>query len=154
MGYEALGLGFGAAQKRSLETGPHASFQSPALAGFGTFERSYVDLVNDGIALLNQHRRPGDTVMSLDFSNPFSYALGVPPAFGGATTLHYRGNFSDAHHPDPEFLFGHASLVMMPVAPTEEGLRLSIPRIYGTHLSSKFRLLAETRGWRLYRRRQ
>jgi hypothetical protein len=151
MGYEAMGLGFSAAQKRSLETSVHASFQSPVLADFGTFERSYVDSVNDGLTLLKQHRRPGDTVMSLDFSNPFSYALGMRPAFGGATTLHYRGNFNDAHHPSPELLFGHASLVMMPLAPTEEGLRLSVPRIYGPYLSDQFHLIGESRDWRLYR---
>ena len=152
LGYEAMGLGFGAWQKHSWEETANASFHAAALAGFRTFEGSYVDLVNDGLALVNQHRHPGDTVMSLDFSNPFSYALGMRPAPGGATTLHYRGNFSDAHHPTPERLFGGASLVMQPVVPTEKGLTRSVPRIYGPYLAEHFHPIGESAGWRLYRR--
>jgi hypothetical protein len=151
LGWDALGLGFGAWQKQSWEKTANASFHAGVLAGFRSFEGSYVDLVNDGLALLNQHRRLGDTVMSLDFSNPFSYALGMRPADGGATTLHYRANFSDAHHPAPERLFGRASLVMVPVVPTEDGLARSVPRIYGPYLEEHFHLIGESKGWRLYR---
>src|ERR1035438_1630442 len=96
LGYEIMGLGFGAWQRHSWEETANASFHAAALAGFRSFEGSYVDLVKDGLALVNQHRRPDDTVMSLDFSNPFSYALGMRPAAGGATTLHYRGTFNDS----------------------------------------------------------
>ena len=71
LGYEALGLGFGAWQRHSWEETANASFHAANLGGFRTFEASYVDLVNDGLALVNQHRRADDTVMSLDFSNPF-----------------------------------------------------------------------------------
>src|ERR1039458_8260998 len=152
LGYEAMGLGFGAWQRHSWEETANASFHAATLAGFRTFEASYVDLVNDGLALVNQHRHPGDTVMSLDFSNPFSYALGMRPAPGGATTLHYRGNFSDAHHPTPERLFGGASLVMQPVVPTEKGLTRSVPRIYGPYLEEHFHPIGESKGWRIYRR--
>jgi dolichol kinase len=152
LGYEALGLGFGAWQRHSWEETANASFHAATLAGFRTFEASYVDLVNDGLALVSQHRRPDDTVMSLDFSNPFPYALGMRPAPGGATTLHYRGNFSDSHHPTPERLFGGASLVMIPVVPTEKGLARSVPRIYGPYLKQHFHPIGESTGWRLYRR--
>ena len=151
LNYEAMGLGFGASQKRSWEATPHASFNAGVLAGFRTFEKSYVELVNDGLWLVNRHRCPDDTVMSLDFSNPFSYALGMRPAPGGATTLHYRGNFSEARHPAPERLFGQASLVMAPVVPSDKGLIFSIPRIYGPYLSAHFHLIGESPGWRLYR---
>jgi hypothetical protein len=138
-------------QKQSWEEAPHAAFQADVLAGFRTYETHYVDLVNDGLRLLNQHRKADDTVMALDFSNPFSYALGMPPAPGGATTLHYRGNFSDAHHPAPERLFGLASLVMAPVVPSDQSLIFSIPRIYGPYLAAHFHLIGESPGWRLYR---
>ena len=151
LSYEAMGLGFGVAQKQSWEDTPHASFRTDVLAGFRTFESSYVDLVNDGLSLVSRYRRPSDTVMSLDFSNPFSYALGMRPAPGGATTLHYRGNFNDSHHPAPQRLFGQASLVMVPVVPSEKGLLLSVPRIYGPYLEEHFHLVGGSPGWRLYR---
>jgi hypothetical protein len=153
LGYEALGLGFGAWGRHAWEETAGGSFHAAVLGGFRTYEASYVDLVNDGLALLNQHRRPDDTVMSLDFSNPFSYALGMRPAPGGATTFHYRGNFNDAHHPAPERLFGGASLVMIPVEPTEKGLARSVPRIYGPYLEEHFHPIGESKGWRIYRRR-
>jgi hypothetical protein len=152
LGYEALGLGFGAWQRHSWEQTANASFHATTLAGFRTFEASYVDFVNDGLTLFTQHRRPDDTVMSLDFSNPFSYALGMRPAPGGATWLHYRGNFNDSHHPTPERLFGGASLVMIPVVP-EQGLSRSVPRIYGPYLQGHFHLIGESKGWRIYRHR-
>jgi hypothetical protein len=151
LGYEALGLGFGAWQRHRWEESANASFHAATLAGFRTFEASCVDLVNDGLALVNQHRRPDDTVMSLDFSNPFSYALGMRPAPGGAITLHYRGNFTDAHHPAPERLFGGASLVMIPVVSSEKGLARSVPRIYGPYLEEHFHPIGESKGWRIYR---
>lgn len=152
LSYEAMGLGFGASQKGSWERTSHASFTAGVLNGFRTSEKGYVELVNDGLSLVNRHRRPNETVMSLDFSNPFSYALGLPPAPGGATTLHYRGNFSESHHPAPERLFGQASLVMAPVIPSDKGLLYSIPRIYGPYLTAHFHLIGESAGWRLYRR--
>src|ERR1035441_9625473 len=74
LGYEALGLGFGAWGRHTWEETANASFHAANLAGFRSFEAGYVDLVNDGLALVNKHRRPDDTVMSLDFSNPFSYS--------------------------------------------------------------------------------
>ena len=38
----------------------------------------------------------------------------MPPARGGTTGLQFNTNFSDAHHPAPEWLIGHATLVMVP----------------------------------------
>ncbi|HXK05054.1 MAG TPA: hypothetical protein VMS37_21810 [Verrucomicrobiae bacterium] len=151
VGFEALGLGFAVYGRQVWAEEPHSTFNSPVLAGFRSFDRPYVDLVNDGLALVAEHRRPGDTIMSLDFSNPFSYALGMPPAEGGSITLHYRGNFTDAHHPAPDRLLGHADLVMVAIVPTEPGLAKSIPRIYGPYLAAHFSLIGESRGWRLYR---
>jgi hypothetical protein len=151
LSYETMGLGFGAWQKHSWRETPHASFHADVLVGFRSFESSYVDLVNDGLSLVSRYRRPDDTVMSLDFSNPFSYSLGMRPAPGGATTLHYLGNFSESHHPTPERLFGQASLVAVPLVPTEKGLTFSVPHIYGPYLAAHFALTGESQGWRLYR---
>jgi hypothetical protein len=149
--WESMGLGYAVQARDSWAATPHKEFAAPALAGFRSYETGYVDLVNDGLALLDRHRHSGDTVMSLDFSNPFSYALGMPPAPGGATTLHFRGNFSDEHHPPAERTIGEASLVMVPIVPSDKGLVYSIPRIYGPYLAAHFHLIGESSKWRLYR---
>jgi hypothetical protein len=151
IGDDALGLGFGAYQKYSWDRSPHVSFNAPLLAQFRSYERGYVDLVNDGLTLVNQYRRPDDTIMSLDFSNPFSYALAMKPAPGGAITLHYGVNFSEARHPAAQRLFGEARLVIIPKQPTEQRLGVGISLVYGPYLKSHFHLIGESPGWWLYR---
>jgi hypothetical protein len=149
--YDAMGLGFGAYQKYSWDRSPGVSFNAPVLAQFTSNERGYVDYVNDGLTLVNQFRRTDDTIMSLDFSNPFSYALGMTPAPGGAITLHYGVNFSEAHHPAAQRLFGGASLVIVPKQPTDPRLGIGIPLVYGPYLKTHFHLIGESPGWWLYR---
>lgn len=130
----------------------NSTFSSPRLSGFQDAEAWYVALVNDGLGLLQKFRRPSDTIASLDFSNPFSYALGIAPPPGGTPTgLQYRTNFDDNHHLSPEFLFGRATLVMVPDTFTDTTLEETIPRIYGPYLRQHFHLVGQTASWHLYR---
>lgn len=148
---DALALEFAASQKLGRKSEQFASFSAPALSGFTTVQRDYVDLVNDGFVLLNRHRSPKDTILTLDFTNPFSYSLGAAPAWGGSTWLQYTNNFGEAG-PSAERLFGNASLVMVPKKFTDPTLIDSIPRLYGPFLRQHFRLVAESANWRLYHR--
>jgi hypothetical protein len=83
-------------------------FQSQALRQFVPVkdDSSYTSFVNDGFKLLKLYRNPGERVMSLDFSNPFSYGLWIPPASGGSTNLAFNGSFNAKHNVSPEKLFG------------------------------------------------
>jgi hypothetical protein len=130
------------------------AMDSPLLYGFVPVkeDRLYSKYVNDGLALVRAHRRPGDTIMSLDFTNPFSYGLGMRPAPGGTTVLQYRTTFDDTHHQSPRELFGLADLVMMPKHFSDPTLPESIPRLYGPYLETHFHLIGESGIWRLYRR--
>ena len=124
------------------------------MAGFSTFDLNYAHFINDGLALARQHLRPSDTVVSLDFSNPFSYAFRIPPAWGGTPMgMQFRTNFDDENHVSPERLFGHAGLVMIPQPQTfsDFSLAANIPRIYGPWLEQHFHLIGETVFWRVYR---
>ncbi len=113
----------------------------------------YRAFVNDGLTLLSKHRIPGETVMSLDFTNPFSYGLGIRPARGGTTVLQYRTTFDDKHRQSAESLFGSADLVMLPQPGrfSDGTLDYSIVRIYGPYLNKHFKLVATSLDWRLYR---
>ncbi len=152
-----LGLSYGILQKflRKADTRP---FDAPNLKGFTvTYDEQYYPIAyNEGFALIRKNLRPGDTVMSLDFCNPFSYGLGLKPARGGTTVLQYKTTFNDAHRPSAEWLFGFADLV---IAPNKYSADSRFPddnddtlRIYGPYLRSHFHLIAETKLWRLYRR--
>lgn len=130
------------------------AFTSPVLHDFVPVgdDVNYTNYVNDGFNLLSRYRKPGESIMSLDFSNPFSYGLLAPPAPGGSTNLQYRGSFNEVHKVSPEKLFGYADLVMLPKDFSDLTLTRSIPAIYGPYLESHFRMAGESYEWKLYRR--
>lgn len=126
---------------------------TPTLSGFVPVgaDQWYTGYINDGIKLLRIYRRPGDTVMSLDFTNPFSFGLALPPAPGGATVLQYRSTFDDTHRLSAQRLFGGANLVMLPKRFSDPTLAESIYRLYGKYLAGHFILLGESKWWYIYR---
>jgi hypothetical protein len=126
-------------------------FHSPRLAGFRARDGDYVKFVNGGLDLLGKYRQQNDTVMTLDFSNPFPFALGIPPAPGGVTCLKYRYTFDDTHSPSAERCFGQASLVMLPKKFTDYTMTQVIARLYGPYLADRFHLIGETEHWQLFR---
>ena len=148
-----LGIGFATAQ-RILLAHKLKRFDMPRTSGFttGISDDWYVNLVNDGLTLVKKFRRPGDTIMSLDFTNPYSYGLGMKPAHGGTTVFQFGTTFSDESRPEPEFLFGAADLVAVPLKASDPTLDDNVPRIYGPYLKSHFHVVGETEYWELYRR--
>ncbi len=139
-----------------FRTAPHfAKMDAERLHGFVTEgdDAPYTLFVNDGFKLLYRERRGDETVMCLDFTNPFSYGLGIKPAAGGANGLQHKSSFNDTHHQTAEALFGAADLVMVPKIFSDGSLDDSIPRLYGAYLKSHFRLIGESKQWRLYRNR-
>jgi len=149
----AISLSYGVAHKVIMGD-QYQPLQSPRLAGFVAVreDESYQIFVNDGIALLKRYIKPKDSVMSLDFSNPFSFGLGLSPARGGAIALQYGTTFNEFHKPEPEWLFGYATLVMVPKKFLDFGNE-NILRLYGPYLNLHFQLIAESAQWRLYRNR-
>jgi hypothetical protein len=133
------------------------TFQTPRLAGIwvaGDYERSetseYVQDIKDGMAMIQRLSAPNESVYSLDFTNPFTYALARPPAHGGAWSLHFNMGIDDRHHPSPEFAIGGADIMMEPKFPSAD--IHGILRIYGEYLHSHFHLVEESSRWRMYRR--
>ncbi|HEX7361138.1 MAG TPA: hypothetical protein VF283_11675 [Bryobacteraceae bacterium] len=117
-------------------------------------DQPYTNFVNDGLGLVKKYRRPGDTVMSLDFTNPFSYGLAMPPAPGGATVLQYGSTFDNVHRLSAERLFGKADFVMLPKNFSDPTLKDTIGRIYGLYLESHFTKLGESRFWSIFRKKE
>ncbi len=116
-------------------------------------EQSYTRFVNDGLALLHKERRPHETVMSLDFTNPFSFALASRPAPGGANGLEYGPNIPTRFKQSAEFVTGSADLVMLPKKFSDAALAEPVPRIFAPYLRRYFSSVAESADWQLYRRK-
>ena len=148
------GLLFGVFDRAWAMGDARSHFHSPYASGLTSFDVDYVNFVNDGLDLIRRNRRAGDTIMSLDFSNPFSFLLATPPARGGTTGLQFNTNFSDAHHPAPEWLIGHATLVIVPEVYSDGSLDDNIPRIYGPYLTGHYHQIERSARWKLYRRNE
>jgi hypothetical protein len=163
IGTDVGSLGSGLVNKRLAERPSVAQFEAPRLAGFSSLEvtpaevaipLNYVHMLNDGVRLLQQHRRPEETVISVDFSNAFSFTLGIRPPVGGVEGLHYGMGFDERHHLSGERLFGNANLVMWPKRFSGGNLSEIVPKLYGPYVANHFSLVAESPRWRLYRRNQ
>jgi hypothetical protein len=142
-----------------------ARFQSPHLAGLllynvpsGTSAESrsngntYVTYVNDGVDLIRRVSKSSETVFTLDFVNPFSYALLRRPAVGGADCMVFNHQFNDEHKPTPEWLFGAADIVMVPKHPSAADVDTNgLFRNYLPSIQERYRLCAETDWWQLYK---
>jgi hypothetical protein len=112
--------------------------------------------INEGIDLLRRHLLPGDSVTTIAFANPFSFALGLQPAHDGPQWWDLHFNFDENHHPTAESFLGAASLVMVPrkVDPHAGGFDTVevMLHLYGGYLAAHFRPLDSSDHWLLYRR--
>ncbi|HUJ71168.1 MAG TPA: hypothetical protein VLZ30_02925, partial [Verrucomicrobiae bacterium] len=112
----------------------------------------YVRIVNDGCELLRSHSKPSDRIVTLDLSNPFSFALQRPPPTGDALWWDQM-TFSASVHLDPERVFEHAAIVMVPKAPIIEKSQRQLMDVDSSFLDAHYTLVAESTFWKLYRRR-
>jgi hypothetical protein len=120
--------------------------------------REHPARLNDGIDLLRRNIKPGERVTTLAFANPFSYALGIPPAHDGPLWWDLNFSFDATHFPPVESVLGDASLVMVPTqADRSNGGSFAIVDAllleYGNYLHQNFDKIAQTDTWTLYRRR-
>jgi hypothetical protein len=129
-------------------------FATPPLADMlAPRNPDYVRIVNDGCELLRLHSGPSDRIVTMDLTNPFSFALQRPPPTGDALWWDQRNSFTERVHPDPERVFEHAAIVMVPrnrrpVLPHQQPIS-----VYSGFLEAHYTLVAESAFWRLYRQR-
>jgi hypothetical protein len=116
--------------------------------------RQYVTYVNEGIYLLLNNTKVDETILTMDMVNPFPYALGRRPAVGGIAAAAYRYTISDMYRPSDERYFGTADVVMVPKRPALPEVYFDgFYKIYEPGLHDRFRLVAESDNWYLYKRK-
>lgn len=116
--------------------------------------RLFTASVNDGVALLERETRPNETILTMDMTNPFPYAMERPPARGGIVAVAYHYCIDDRHRPSDEWYFGNADIVMVPKQPAlDDYYYLDFYNAYEPGLKQRYRLAAETSWWRMYRRK-
>ncbi len=119
---------------------------------YGRFLATYL---TDGTDMLHRELRPGEKVTTLDTYNPFPFALGIEPPRGGMASATYNYLFSDRRHPTPDAFFGNADVVMYPKEhELQDNQWPGLLIYYYPEIERRFRLVAESAQWRMYRRRQ
>jgi len=166
-GQDALALGKAASYRgyvarppasQAIDAGPYRDFVVPANSQWQTaYRTAYMmpSMINDGLRLLRANVRPGQVVYALAGTNPFSFALSLPPGGCGPVWWDLDYDFDQQHHASAQCALGDASWVIVPrmlpgqPADTTVSLLLSIDSGY---LSQHFRQVAETSDWILLRR--
>ncbi|WP_409465010.1 hypothetical protein [Amycolatopsis sp. GA6-003] len=165
-GKDALALGISATRRDAVAapsqriTSPHlGDFVVPADAKWQTAYRNAAAvpaMLDDGLALLRRHLRPGDRVASLSLANPFAFALDLTPVTGGPLWWDLEISFDERTHPPAEQVFGDAHWVMVPKLRAGQGCCQdtveALTRIYGGYLAQHFRLVESTGDWTLLTR--
>lgn len=163
-GLDIAGLGYGVLQKLQASrfhlTG---KFIEPRLASLLLFDNKsdprsnghlYIDYVNDGIHLIQNNSKFNETILTMDMFNPFSYSMGRPPAKGGIAAAAFNYTISKQHHPSDSKFFGSADLIMVPKQPASPSIYYDgFYDIYESSIKKKFKLIAESNLWFLYRRK-
>lgn len=110
--------------------------------------------VNDGVELLQRESRPNETILSIDMTNVFPYALERPPAHGGIASPTYHFNLDDDHRPSDDEFFGDADIVMVPKHPAlDDFFYRDFLRAYEPGLHQRYSLAAESSWWWMYRKK-
>ncbi len=160
---DIAGLAYGAWLKTrspSRELVPRftLSILQPLLLYDGSEPRSngrvFTAYVNDGVALLERESRPEETILSMDMTNPFPYALQRRPAHGGVVAPTFHLNMDDQHRPSFDRFFGDADIVMVPKRPAvDDYLYIDFLKAYAPGIKQRYNLAAETNWWWMYRRK-
>ena len=120
----------------------------------GSRGTDYFTTLEDGVRLLAANASPDDTVMTLDFVNPFEFAMERPVARGGATFMQYGFDFTDRSKPSPEWLLGNFTCVMVAKRTVDYPWSFeALLRNYMPYVESRYRRIAESERWQLYCRR-
>ncbi|HEY1220578.1 MAG: hypothetical protein ABSE42_08335 [Bryobacteraceae bacterium] len=160
---DLAGLGYGVWKKERPST-PAAvlRFTSPNLRALLLYDganprsngRNYVTYVNDGVALLERETRRNETVLTMDMTNPFPYALERRPPRGGISATAYHYILGDGHRPSDDRYFGDADIVMLPKRPAlDDVFYTDFLKAYKPGLEQRYSLAAESDWWLLYRRK-
>lgn len=113
----------------------------------------YPIMINDGLDLISPYKSKDSRVLALDFANPFSFALELPPPTGDALWWHYHHTFSQESFPEAEKVFRDVNLVIIPKQ-SDEGSSASkyMQEIYGDYLQQNFQKQNESKFWTLWTR--
>ena len=123
---------------------------SPWLSKEKTMMHAYLASIEEGARALQSLPKKPDRVSVLDFANPFSAGLDLPPPRGDSAWLHWGRNIDETHFIPPETLLADVEILMLP----KWGINnVPLKTLYRPYIGTAFEPIYETQGWLIYRRR-
>jgi hypothetical protein len=160
---DLAGLGYGAWRKYKPKNAVKVlRFTSPNLKPLLLYDaadnplaegRLFTEYVNDGVALLERETRPNETILTMDATNPFPYAMGRRPPRGGHAAGWYPSTITLTYRPSDSRYFGDADIVMVPKRSSQGDRNWVVYRAYEAGLKQRYDLAAESSLWWMYRRK-
>ncbi len=126
---DLTGLVYGAWRKeRPVTSAAVLRFTSPDLKPLLLYDADpprsngsvFTTYVNDGVALLQRETRPNETILTMDMTNPFPYAMERRPARGGIAGAIITTALTIGIGLPTTGIFGDADIVMVPKRPALE----------------------------------
>jgi hypothetical protein len=142
-----------------FDAGPLADFVIPADANYETAYRRASDtpaMINNGLALLRQNVRSGQTLFSLADTDPFAMSLHLPLNHCGPLWWDLNFDFSPSDHVSARCAIGDATWVIIPKMVAGQGCcqeTVSVMlHLYSGYLARYYHLARQTQDWTLLRR--
>ena len=167
-GQDALAIGK-AISYRSYVANPPASqrFNAAPLADFVIpantdqqtayrASRALPEMINNGLALLRQNVRPGQSVFTLAYTDPFYLAMNLPLSSCGPLWWDLNYDFTRTDHASAQCAIGDAAWVIIPRMIPGQGCCQNtvsvILSLYSGYLSRYYHQVRQTADWTLLRR--
>jgi hypothetical protein len=159
---------YAAYKTMSVRSNTQLPFDSPRLRGWlpqdwlgddpnllGINGTPLIERTNDGMHLLESLSRQDETVATVAYANPFSFALNRKPARGGAVWLDLDNNFSTRHPVAERTIIGESDLLMVEHSADREGyITQTVLSLYPDLVGQQFTYVGSSKYWTLYRRRR
>lgn len=168
VGEDSLGLGKAIAFRgydarppatQRFDAGLLSDFVIPADAQWQTAYRTAHEvpaMIDNGLSLLRRNIRPGDSVFTLAYTDPFSAALGLPLSRCGPLWWDLGYDFSQTRHPSAQCAIGNAGWVIIPRMVPGQGCCQETVSVmlglYSGYLSQHYKKVQQTSDWILLRR--
>jgi hypothetical protein len=114
----------------------------------------YMETILSGIADLKPVVKPGDSIVTLDMANPFSFMMDARDARGALLTMHRDRSISEKLHPKPEDIFADADHVMIAKASMVQPTAELVLKLYDPWLTSHYVERVESAFWIRYSRKK
>jgi hypothetical protein len=112
---------------------------------------AYLESIRAGARALADLEAEPARVSVLDFANPFSAGLGLPPPRGDNSWLHWGRNIDAEHYLVPDQLLGGVDVLMEPAWGINH---LPLKPLYAAYLGQAFEPVSKTDSWTVHVRRR